>query len=224
VAVFDGARTTSFWEPGVAPMEPTAAAAALRERIVELLPELGCLVVSGSLPPGIPHTLPADLARLARSHGVPCLVDVSGQALGAAATVPGVVLCPNVDELRELCGPVADTRDVAAAARSLVDRGAGAVFATRGAEGMVVASSDGCWMVPAVPAVTGNPTGAGDAAAAAIALGLSAGAPVERVAEDAVALGAAAVAAPVAGAVDPVLHREYRAGVAAHPLTVEEVP
>ncbi len=212
LAVFDGDRTTSLWEAGVRPTDPAAAEADLRQRVADLLPDAGCLVVSGSLPPGIGHRLPADLARLAHDLGVPCLVDGSGDALAAAAEVPGVVLCPNADELAEL---VTSTDDVVAAARSLVARGARAVFATRGADGIVVAAAGGCWLVPAVPGIVGNPTGAGDAAAAAIARGLAAGDAPARIAEDAVALAATAVASPVAGAVDPELFREHRARVAA---------
>lgn len=207
VAVFDGDRTTSLWEAGVRPTDPTAAEAELRRRVRQLLPDVGCLVVSGSLPPGIGTDLPADLARLAHEQDVPCLVDVSGAALAGAADVPGVVLSPNADELAEL---VTVTDGVAAAARALVARGAGAVFATRGADGIVVASPDGCWVVPAVPGVVGNATGAGDAAAAAIARGLAAGDPPARIAEDAVALAATAVASPVAGTVDPDVYAGHR--------------
>jgi fructose-1-phosphate kinase PfkB-like protein len=221
VTVFDGERTTSLLEAGVAPVDPAPAEAALRERVTALMPDAGCLVVSGSLPPGVAATLPADLARIAHDHHVPCLVDSSGEALAAAATVPGVVLSPNADELAELCGSAAT--DAATAARFLVDAGAGIVFATRGHEGMVVAAATGCWFVPPVPDVEGNPTGAGDAAAAAIARGLAAGETPAEIGEDASALAAAAIASPVAGSVDPVRYEDYRVGVVARPTATEDV-
>ncbi len=221
VTVFDGDRATSLWEAGVAPTDPAAATSALCDRVTELLPDLDCLVVSGSLPPGVDRMLPADLARLAHDRGVPALVDVSGEALEAAAGVPGVVLTPNADELAELCGPVATRDDVVAAARSLVDRGAGLAFATRGADGIVVVAPEGAWAVPAVPGARGNPTGAGDAAAAAIARGLAVGLHPARIAEDAVALAATAVTSPVAGSVDPDRYRAHRAAVSAQPLISE---
>jgi 1-phosphofructokinase family hexose kinase len=221
VTVFDGERTTSLLEAGVAPVDPAAAEAALRQRVTALLPDAGCLVVSGSLPPGVAATLPAELARIAHDHHVPCLVDTSGDALAAAAPVPGVVLSPNADELAELCGSAA--ADAATAARSLVDRGAGIVFATRGHEGMLVASPAGCWFVPPVPDVEGNPTGAGDAAAAAIARGLAAGETPAEIGEDASALAAAAIASPVAGSVDAALYDSYRVGVVARPTGTEDV-
>jgi 1-phosphofructokinase family hexose kinase len=224
VAVFDGEHTTSLWEPGVAPTDPAGATSALCDQVTDLLPAVGCLVVSGSVPPGVGHTLPADLARLALDRGVPALVDVSGEALEAAAGVPGVVLTPNADELTELCGPVAAGDDVVAAARSLVDRGTGPVFATRGADGIVLVTADDAWLVVAVPGVRGNPTGAGDAAAAAIARGLAAGLHPAQIAEDAVALAATALTSPVAGSVDPDRYHAHRAVVSARPLISEDVP
>ncbi len=221
VAVFDGEHTTSFWEPGSAPGDVGAAEGALHSRVADLLVDAGCLVVSGSLPPGVSPTLPASLARLAHDHGVRSVLDVSGDALRAAAEVPGVVLTPNADELADLCGPAQTTAEVAAAARSLVDRGVGAVFATRGADGIVVVDRNGCWVVPGVPDVAGNPTGAGDAATAAIARGLAAGEPPARIAEDAVALAATAVSAPVAGVVDVARFHGHRAHTSARPLHPE---
>ena len=221
VAVFDGEHTTSFWEPGSAPADAGAAEEALCSRVADLVVDAGCLVVSGSLPPGVSPTLPATLARLAHDHGARGVLDVSGDALRAAAKVPGVVLTPNTEELADLCGPTETTADVVRAARSLVDHGVGAVFATRGAEGIVVVDRHGCWVVPGVPGVAGTPTGAGDAATAAIARGLAAGEPPARVAQDAVALAATAVSAPVAGVVDVAAFRDHRATTSARPLHPE---
>ena len=213
--------TTSLWEPGVAPRDPVAAAAALEAEVARLLVDAHCLVVSGSLPPGVDPALPVALARLAREHGLPCVLDVAGEALGLAADCPGVVLMPNAEELAELCGPSRSLVEVADASRRLLERGPSMVFATRGAEGLVLTTSEGSWHVPAVPGVTGNATGAGDAATAAVARGLAAGHSPVAVAEEAVALAATAVAAPVAGVVDVPLYLRLRTGVAAQPLTTE---
>jgi tagatose 6-phosphate kinase len=64
----------------------------------------------------------------------------------------------------------------------------------------------------AVPprALTGNPTGAGDAASAALVAGLLDDSPWPQRLMDAVALSAAAVCAPLAGHFDPVVYRELR--------------
>ncbi|MGW5423813.1 PfkB family carbohydrate kinase, partial [Streptomyces sp. NPDC003943] len=64
----------------------------------------------------------------------------------------------------------------------------------------------------------GNPTGAGDAAVAALARGLAAGVSWPRRLAEAVALSAAAVAAPLAGSFDPTVHRRLRGAVDVQPL------
>lgn len=205
VAVVEPGRTTSFWEPGT--QLPADSARLLLDRVSELLTSAACLVVSGSLPPGAPDSLAADLARLALDVGVPAVVDTSGAALRAAAVVPGVVLMPNLDELEELTGPCRTDADVVAASDRLVAAGARAVVATRGRDGMVATDATGTWTTRP-PEVAGNPTGAGDAAAAAVARGLARGLPLPHIAADATALSAAAVTAPVAGQVDLERYRE----------------
>ena len=65
--------------------------------------------------------------------------------------------------------------------------------------------------------LAGNPTGAGDAAVAALAAGLVDRRPWPERLADAVALSAAAVAAPLAGSFDPELYQRARRTVAADP-------
>jgi tagatose 6-phosphate kinase len=88
---------------------------------------------------------------------------------------------------------------VAAAAAELRAAGARAVVASLGQDGLLAVTEEGCWHArpPAAPA--GNATGAGDAATAGLARGLLLGQPWPMRLAHAAALGAAAVAAPVAG-------------------------
>jgi 1-phosphofructokinase family hexose kinase len=217
VTVVEPGRTTSLWEPGVAPSDPEAVS-HLIERLDQLLPQATCLVVSGSVPPGVPTGTPARIARLASSRGVPTVVDTSGQALVDARSVPGVVLMPNADELRELVGPTHTLTEVARASAVLVGGGAGAVFATRGSDGLLLTAADGSWHVLSPRAAQGNATGAGDAAAAAVARGLAHHVELTTIACDAVALAAAAVAAPIAGTFDADVYQQLRPAVSAQSL------
>ncbi|UAC01586.1 hypothetical protein Dvina_10440 [Dactylosporangium vinaceum] len=87
---------------------------------------------------------------------------------------------------------------------------AGCVVISRGADGLLAISGDNVWRaVPPAPEI-GNPTGAGDACVAAIARGLRDRTPWPDLLADAVALSAAAVAAPVAGAVDKARYEHLR--------------
>ena len=194
--------TTSLWEPG----RPVSMAASeqLQRRVAARLGAASGLVVAGSLPPGITAALPALLAAQAVSAGVPVVVDVDGEALRLAAQVPGVILMPNGDELSRLTGSeCVELADVVGAAQVWLDSGVAGVVATRGAAGMVAVTPEGAWVARLDEALTGNPTGAGDAAAAGVMRGLAVGDVAwPDLLRDAVAMSAAAVLAPVAGQLD----------------------
>ncbi len=70
---------------------------------------------------------------------------------------------------------------------------------TLGPGGLLAVTADGGWRARPPAAVAGNATGAGDAVAAALAHGLVMGRPWDERLRHAAALGAATVAAPVAG-------------------------
>ena len=123
---------------------------------------------------------------------------------------------PNADELA-----VTGLADPLAAARRLRERGAGAVVASRGADGLLAVTADGCWRAAAPEPVHGNPTGAGDACVAALAAGLAAGTPWPELLADAVALSAAAVACPLAGDVDLPTYRRLAPLVAVEELDAD---
>ncbi|WP_232236090.1 hexose kinase [Nocardia sp. BMG51109] len=195
---------TGLWEPGARVGDPYAVDQLL-VRVSGLLPDTGGMVVAGSLPGGVDRSVPARLARAALAVGVPTICDVEGRALQTAAEVPGVVLMPNREELEQLTGVAAGTpAEVVSAVRPLLERGVRAVIATRGAEGMVAVTAAGAWLARLPEPVAGNPTGAGDAATAAVIAALAAGGEPDWPAllADAVATSAAAVVIPVAGEID----------------------
>ncbi|MBF6172973.1 hexose kinase [Nocardia blacklockiae] len=198
---------TALWEPGARVGDPYAVEQLL-VRVTGLLPNTGGMVIAGSLPGGVGDSVPARLARAALEVGVPTICDVDGRALELAAEVPGVILMPNRDELQRLTGTDAQTAaDVVAVARPLLERGVRAVIATRGAEGMVAVTAAGAWSAALPEPIAGNPTGAGDAATAAVIAALAADAEPDWPAllADAVATSAAAVVIPVAGEIDRTL-------------------
>jgi tagatose 6-phosphate kinase len=212
VVVHDGASTTGLWEPGIAPADPAEAAERLLSRVAQLLGEADGLVVSGSLPAGVDPELPARLARLAADRSIPVLVDVDDKPMRHAAHLGGAVLMPNLEELGRLVGRDLAVDDVPHEARVLAERTRAPVVVTLGAAGMVAVAGD-CWTAkPSAPA-QGNPTGAGDAAAAATIRGLVNGATWPEILRDAVALSASAVVSPVAGEVDLDRYREGRPAV-----------
>lgn len=197
-----GADTTVLNEPG--PRLSADELAALTEAVRDALTGARALVLSGSLPPGAPDDLYAELVRVAARARVPAVVDAAGPALLAAAAAGAAVVKPNAAELRATTGGCG-----ADAARRLLRAGARSVVVSLGSRGLLAFHGDRGWRADAVPGVTGNPTGAGDAAAAAIALGTAAADPWPRTLARAAALGAAAVLAPTAGEADPRAYRVF---------------
>jgi tagatose 6-phosphate kinase len=100
---------------------------------------------------------------------------------------------------------------VAAAAGELVRVGARSVVVSLGADGLLAVAGDGRWLARPGERISGNPTGAGDAVVAGLADGLVRGLGWPEQLRQAVALGAATVAAPVAGEFAPAEYdRQHR--------------
>jgi tagatose 6-phosphate kinase len=101
-----------------------------------------------------------------------------------------------------------DPAAVTTAARELMAAGAGAVVVSLGPGGLLAVTGAGTWHATPPGPEPGNPTGAGDAAVAGLARGLAAGQDWPQLLRHAVALGTAAVAAPVAGEFSPARYRD----------------
>lgn len=171
---------------------PTVTEAdALRSRMRSLISESQAVALMGSLPPGLPQDLYAEMVRGCRKAGVPCLVDASGPALEPALAAGPTYFKPNQMEAEALLGRGVD--DWVGAAREIRERGPEVVLITRGADDAILSGPDLSARLtpPAVPVV--NPTGAGDALAAGLLTGHLRGGSLREIA----ALGMAAAAASV---------------------------
>ncbi|MGW4489353.1 1-phosphofructokinase family hexose kinase [Amycolatopsis sp. NPDC004368] len=203
VTVVGEGHPTVYSEPG--PETSAAEWARFGEVLDRRLAGADLLVVSGSLPRGADPELVGEWVRAAHRAETRVLVDVSGPALLAGAAAGADVVKPNLGELLEATSTV----DERAGAERLVRLGAGLVVVSRGAEGISAHRGTEVVEVPAVPGVSGNPTGAGDAATAGLAAALVEGVPLVQGLRRAAALGAAAVLRPVAGEVDFGAYRRF---------------
>ncbi|AYD89131.1 1-phosphofructokinase family hexose kinase [Actinomyces sp. 2119] len=216
--------TTKINEPGagLAPQEVEAVERALLAALGGVAPgsaelssgsgagEPSWAVLSGSLPPGAPVDWYVRLVDLLRPLGVRIAVDTSDAPLAAlAAALPGSapdLIKPNGEELAQLAGTGAtdleeaavagDLAPVAAAARVLVELGVGAVMATLGPAGAVLATPEGAWhaSAPEVPVV--STVGAGDSSVAGYVLADVRGGDEAQRLRTAMAYGSAAASLP----------------------------
>lgn len=197
VTVLDRVDATGLWEPG--PVVTDEEWAAFRAHYETLVRDAVVVVLSGSLPRGLPVDAYAQLIRLAARYRCRSVLDTSGDALRLGAAAGPDVVKPNAHELDAL-GPTTS-----------------AVVESHGPEGLIARTPQGSWRARPPEVVTGNPTGAGDACAAALARGLRDGTPWPELLADAVALAAAAVLAPVAGEIDINHYRATRERVHVQP-------
>jgi 6-phosphofructokinase 2 len=166
-------REFRFVLPGP-PLTPAQWQACLAH-VTGLAPAPRYLVLSGSLPPGVPVDFYARLVRLARERGTRVVLDSSGPAL-AAALGPGVYLVkPSLRELRDLTGqPLASEPEWRAAAQDMVARGQAEMVAlSLGDQGALLVSAEGSWRAPGLPVPVRSATGAGDSFVGAMVWALS---------------------------------------------------
>ncbi len=184
VVVTDGRDATGFWEPG--PVITPEEWEGFTAHFSLLLKQSRVVVLSGSLPGGLPEDAYACLIGLCRAAGVASILDTSGGALRHGVAAGPNAAKPNAAEIGELGVPGDGT----------------VVVASRGQDGLEALR----WRARPPRRIDGNPTGAGDACVAALARGLLHGAEWPGLLRDAVALSAAAVASPVAGLADLELY------------------
>jgi 6-phosphofructokinase 2 len=135
------------------------------------------LVLSGSLPAGVPDDFYAWAAAIAKRSGCRVALDTSGLPL-VAALAEGVWLAkPNRNELETLAGSALPTfEDRRRAVDDLVLSGrAEVVAATFGPDGSLIRSSTEAWLAQAPPIKPKSEVGAGDSFLGAMILALCRG-------------------------------------------------
>ncbi|HZF92683.1 1-phosphofructokinase family hexose kinase [Streptomyces sp.] len=200
--------TTQLNESG--PLITPAEWSAFQEAYGGLLAAADAVALCGSLPPGVPVGAYAGLVRTARAAGVPVLLDTSGEPLRRAVAARPDLIKPNADELAELTGAHEPLRATQDARR----RGARAVVASLGRDGLLAVTPEGRWRAAPPARLHGNPTGAGDSAVAGLLSGLVERLPWPDRLARATALSAATVLTPVAGEFDRRAYEELLARVA----------
>ncbi|WP_324827704.1 1-phosphofructokinase family hexose kinase [Qipengyuania zhejiangensis] len=160
------------------------------------------LVLSGSLPRGVPDDIYAQAAALAARNDVRVVLDSSGRGLSGGLSGPEIFLAkPSIGELRALVGKELESDEsIIEAADAIIARGAARHIAvTMGREGAILVSAGRHLRLPALPVKVQSAVGAGDSFLAAMVFALAQGKPIEEAFHLGVAAGAAAVLSPGTG-------------------------
>jgi 1-phosphofructokinase family hexose kinase len=184
----DSGRSTVVNEPGpsIAPQEQEALVASLA---ADCRPD-DLVLLSGSIPIGVPPGFYPELIARAQGARARVIVDTAGPALVESLRCGPWMVKLNLREFGEAVGADFDTYDngpIMDAMRRQLDAGSTAVVVTRSADGLLAMTADAAWEVAVPRVVAVNSTGSGDLLLAGLATQLAAGGDLER----AIVIGAA---------------------------------
>lgn len=138
-----------------------------------LLDQVSVVVLSGSLPKGLPVDYYVELVGLARAAGKPVVLDCSGESLAAIlkSSQKPTVIKPNNEELSDLLG-LEVTKDITQLKEVLQDElfaGIDWIVVSLGAGGAFAKHGDRFYRVTIPKIDVVNPVGSGDSTVAGIA-------------------------------------------------------
>jgi 1-phosphofructokinase len=184
---------TEINEPGFSVL-PKHLSALEREIEAAACP-LAVVVLSGSLPPGVPCDIYARFIRIARERGARSILDTTEEALRQGILAAPDLVKPNLAEAGELLGgPIRGEGELAAAARKLLELGARAAVISCGVDGAVAVDGRACFRAQPPLIHASSSVGSGDAMVAAMAWSMIRGVPFEEAFRFATAAGTATAA------------------------------
>jgi len=203
---------TKINEPGARVEAPHVA--AMLTLVGELARPGDIWAFCGSLPPGAPADLYAQLIALVQAQGGRAFLDTSGPALRKGVLARPFALKPNDEEAADLLGfrpdDEATCRD---AVRQFMEQGVELVALTRGAKGLILGLAGQIVAAQPPPVQARSPIGAGDATLAGLIWAVSEGCDVVETARRAVACGTAAAMQEGTGVGDGASVRQLLAQV-----------
>lgn len=197
VVVYEDSSTHQFRFGMPGPRLTAADLQVVLERFARLEPAPKLVVLSGSLPPGAPEDLYAQIVR-GLAAGTKVVLDTSGPALRAGLGAGAFLVKPNLRELSQWAdAPLEDDEHIVAAARRLLSVGpAERVVVSLGAAGALAVDAGGAWVARAPTVPIRSKVGAGDSMVGGLVSAMLEGADFPDVARRGVAAGAAAVTTP----------------------------
>lgn len=186
--------TTDINLPGLTPLPVHMA--QLRAVVASETVPGGIVVLSGSLPPGVPADGYVDMLASLKRDGARVILDTAGPPLREALAAPRDSLPwaikPNQEELEDVVGEsFGDIGHMIRAALSICRRGVGLVVVSRGAEGALYVSERAVLLGLAPVQAVDVSVGAGDALVAGLVAALAEDAEPEHVARLSLAFAAA---------------------------------
>lgn len=174
-------------------------------RLLEDMQEIEFIVASGSLPPGVPKDVFAQIAVIAKNKKIKFIADTSGEALKYAVHEGLYLVKPNLAELSYLAGKeFLHEKEIPVVAQQILSAGkCEAIVVSLGSEGALLVTKTIVKKITPPPVKKISTVGAGDSMVAGIVFSLSHNESLETAVEYGVACGTAATLNPGTGLCKP---------------------
>lgn len=160
-------KTTEINETGF-DVTPTVLE-SIKNRFQQIVKKAEIVVLSGSLPPGVPENFYRECIEIAKAQGVRSVLDADAGALTEGIKAVPYAIKPNLHELEQLEGhPFSDRKEIVDAARELIDSGIEIVIVSMGPDGAIVVGRNEKYKVDSWDIEVKSATGAGDSMVAAL--------------------------------------------------------
>jgi 1-phosphofructokinase family hexose kinase len=155
------------------PIITTEEQEALLQKVRALAKADDWWVLSGSLPPGIPPPIYAEIINLVQSVGASAILDTSGDPLRSGCQAGPFLAKPNAAEAAELTGIFQVTTRPQIVADAIHGLGVDNVLISMGKAGAFFSNGAQLWLAQSPEVEEQNPIGAGDSSVAGLVWGLS---------------------------------------------------
>lgn len=169
IKLFDRSRQVMTEINEAGPFVPPEAVEQLLQNIDSLLNETDILVMSGSVPPGVPADIYQRLIRMAHAKNVKSILDASGEPFLLGLKEKPYLIKPNTLEFEQAFHvPISPDSIPADVLRQILDSGIPYLCISMGEEGALFADREHVYRAYPLPLNPQGLTGAGDSMVAGI--------------------------------------------------------
>ena len=158
------------------PLVPPQTVEALLEKVEELLEQCSILVLSGSIPPGVPTDIYGTLIRMAHRKNVKTVLDAAGEPFLLGLKEKPCLIKPNDFELAQAFpGETKAGKTPLEIARNIIRDGVSYVCVSMGGDGALFVDESHAYQASPLPIEVKGLTGAGDSMVAGMCCALHKG-------------------------------------------------
>lgn len=146
------------------------------DKLLKEMAEDTILVLTGSVPPGVPTDVYKCIIQKAKACGIKTVLDASGELIKCGVEALPFAMKPNKEELETLLGHKPDTmEEIAKACKTLLDKGVEYICVTLGEKGAILACHEGIYKAEPLQLDVKGIQGAGDSVVAGMCVAIQEG-------------------------------------------------